>query len=713
LRQYFSITYLAVSAGFLILLKVFLFPDCLSFDTHDDANHAFPNLFVAQKMLLSGVLPTVNYYNNFGVPLLGDGLTYPFGIQTLIYYFFDGPIGMTINRFFISVGTVAIFFFFFSFYLKKPTALICSGLAFFIPISFWYPVHHYQMATFFGFLLISLGKIFFERPKTHIFLIIFIVWAIMIVSVSINHVILFVPFWLTWCFCLNNFRLNSLLFVPLITMAAGMVFSSVQTFDFFYHFLESARVSEGVYDSVLTNFRELLMGILIPPGEWLSYNYGAQLQVSTYISAPIIISILSGIFLKSSWHDRRLSLAIILCGIVPTCLALFLYITPELRLRLPLIKSGDITRVLWFSIPFCYLSLGLFFESLLGKNFKGKFYILLVILAVLLFIFRTPEFSDISNLHVISLILFGLGLLFSIKSDKISDTKRNETSSKICFFFVTTSVLLSALPTATRILGLNTGHCGGTQYSANVNLSGFYPIELLDTLQTGQRLAAEIPTYLGHDLRLSTKGLLGSGARAIVVDHKFGKYLEEKNLVTVDQVPYGYFFSRPWVTKELSKLGIRYLLVKRAIDYDLEELNWSKVTGMSDFSVYENPEKPTPISIRSANDESIIFLNDYIISNNEISIKIPRNIENNKLVIAMLNRKGYRIFLDEREIGITSDLGGFISVTLPEETRLVKLVHQPYRWFTIIFSVLLSFLMIFVSWYLVLHRQSKSLALRN
>ena len=75
------------------MLKVFLFPDCLSFDTHDDANHAFPNLFVAQKMLLSGVLPTVNYYNNFGVPLLGDGLTYPFGIQTLIYYFFDGLLG--------------------------------------------------------------------------------------------------------------------------------------------------------------------------------------------------------------------------------------------------------------------------------------------------------------------------------------------------------------------------------------------------------------------------------------------------------------------------------------------------------------------------------------------------------------------------------------------------------------------------------------------
>ena len=695
------------------MLKVFLFPDCFSFDTHDDANHAFPNLFVAQKMLLSGILPTVNYYNNFGVPLLGDGLTYPFGIQTLIYYFFDGPIGMTINRFLISVGTVTIFFFFFSLYLKKPTALLCAGLAFFIPISFWYPVHHYQMATFFGFLLVSLGKVFFEQPKTHIFLIIFIVWTMMIVSVSINHVILFIPFWLTWCFCLNNFRLNSLLLVPLIAMAAGLVFSSVQTFDFFYHFRESARVSEGVYDSVLTNFRELLMGILIPPGEWLPYNYGAQLQVSTYISAPIIISIVSGIFLKSSWRDRVLSPAIILCGIVPTCLALFLYITPELRLRLPLIKSGDITRVLWFSIPFCYLSLGLFFESVLEKKFKGKFAIFLVILATLLFIFRTPEFSGVSTLHVISLILFGLGLFFSIKPNNIMDTKFDETLSKICFFCITTSVLLSVLPTATRILGLNTGHCGGTQYSANINLSGFYPVELLESLQKDQRLAAEIPTYLGHDLRLPTKSLLGSGARAIVVDHKFGKYLEEKNLVTVDQVPYGYFFSRPWVTNELSKLGIRYLLVKRAIDYDLEELNWRKVAGTTGFSVYENPEKPTPISIRSINDENIVFLTDYNIFNNEISIKIPRNIENRKLVIAMLNRKGYRIFFDEREIEITSDINGFISVMLSDETRLVKLVHQPYSWFMIIFSVLLSFLMIFVTWYLVLHRQSKLLVLRD
>ena len=41
----------AVSVGVLILAKVFLYPDCYSFDAHHEANHAFPGLHVAQTAI--------------------------------------------------------------------------------------------------------------------------------------------------------------------------------------------------------------------------------------------------------------------------------------------------------------------------------------------------------------------------------------------------------------------------------------------------------------------------------------------------------------------------------------------------------------------------------------------------------------------------------------------------------------------------------------
>src|SRR4051812_19241863 len=103
----------AFSIGLLIISKVLIYPDCYSFDSHDDANHAFPSLAIARAAILSGELPTINLANNFGLPLLGDALTYPFAIQALTYYVADNPIAMTINRFLIAILTVIAAFGFF------------------------------------------------------------------------------------------------------------------------------------------------------------------------------------------------------------------------------------------------------------------------------------------------------------------------------------------------------------------------------------------------------------------------------------------------------------------------------------------------------------------------------------------------------------------------------------------------------------------------
>ena len=49
-----SLSVAAVLVGILVLTKVFLYPDCYSFDSHDEANHAFPGLHVAQTAIRAG-----------------------------------------------------------------------------------------------------------------------------------------------------------------------------------------------------------------------------------------------------------------------------------------------------------------------------------------------------------------------------------------------------------------------------------------------------------------------------------------------------------------------------------------------------------------------------------------------------------------------------------------------------------------------------------
>ena len=176
------------------MLKPLIFDGCFSFDTHDDANHAFPNLKVARDSIANFQLPLINFYNNFGVPLLGDGLTYPFGVHSATYWFFAEHVAMTINRILIVAISVVSSFFFFRIYLSYVAAIICAVTAFFIPIVFWYPVHQYQMASVFYFLILIFSHRYFYKPTRVNLLLVQFLWVFMILSVSINHVIIFLPF---------------------------------------------------------------------------------------------------------------------------------------------------------------------------------------------------------------------------------------------------------------------------------------------------------------------------------------------------------------------------------------------------------------------------------------------------------------------------------------------------------------------------------------
>ena len=118
------VLYFALTLSALIVVKVFYYPDCFAFDSNDDANHTFVNLKAAQDTLRQGALPNLNLYNNFGTPLLGDALTYPFAVQAITYWFLPGYEAMTVNRFVIVFLTALVVCAFLRRYMSLVAALI-------------------------------------------------------------------------------------------------------------------------------------------------------------------------------------------------------------------------------------------------------------------------------------------------------------------------------------------------------------------------------------------------------------------------------------------------------------------------------------------------------------------------------------------------------------------------------------------------------------
>lgn len=678
-----ALVLVALSVGVLILAKVVLYPDCYSFDSHDEANHAFPGLHVAQAAIRAGELPTINYYNNFGAPLLGDALTYPFAVQAITYQFLDSHLAMTVNRFVIAVVTVVAAFGFFRIYLGFFPALVCALLIYFNPVSFWYPVHQYQMAATFFFATVYLVNKFHIHKSALYLYCLFALFSALILSVSINLVVLMIPTVLFWSFCRNRFRVDRISVAPLVAVVCALCLSYPQTFDFVQYFQASARASEGVYDSVLTTSRELFLGLIIPPGEWIAYNYGAQLQVTTYLSMPVMLAVLSGAWLirkKVAWKQSTL----FVCGILPTVMAIILYMNSELRLAIPLVRSVDITRVFWFSLPFCYVYVGYFIASVrLGILPRSIAALLLVTSVATVVVVRVlPETVEVSSLHSIILLLVMGGASVFVFTRRIARQAGRHTNmiAGVGGALLIGSLVLVPIPIIVRVLGMNTGSCGGTQYSASIAASRFDPYSLIGLMEKGNRLAAEIHTHKGHDLRAASEGMLGSGARGIVVDKKFGKYLEGKQLVTVDQVPYGYYFSRPWQTGELSQLGIRYLLVNRSPDIELEAKGWKCLGHAGQVSLYENPSTPTPVYLINDYSSPPAFIQDYRISGNHIYVYLPEIFSSSSLVVTILSRPGFEAEIDGKKSEIVTRQNGFIGIDVLPGNTMVEIRHHPYSW---------------------------------
>jgi len=670
--------YLALTVSILLLMKVFLYDQCYSFDTNDDVNHTFVNLKAAQDILRQGALPDINLYNNFGTPLLGDALTFPFSLQSITYWFLPGPQAMTVNRAVISFLTIIFLFLFLRQFLSQLSALVCSLIVFFSPGQFWNLAHHhYQMSLLCLCFILYVQTRNLSLDRMTYLLLLWIGYCVLFLSVSIQPVLLAIPFLLLFLPIKDGFRTAK---VPSVLNFMALLSAVIATWPhtavFFKNIAGSTRAQWSPYSGILSTIREQLLALILPPGEWMHYGINGHFSVVTYYSIAYLVFAAIGILslTRKAQADTRLLRLIIMLGVIPAVGGFLLQFYGG---RIPFIRSVDSTRIWWFSNVFLVLALGSLLDATWKKVFPSfsKYLIGISALGIAYAYFTMsqliPEFSEMALLY--RAVVWGtvIGLLAILLSSFANPIPRAQSgtddvplkrsgldSGSVAGKSLIISVLLLAqVPTMVHVMGLNMRSCNkGNHYFSYSQEATFQPQRLLKSMEPGYRMASEETPGEGHDLKAVFGGVLGSNARAIVSSQVLMEILTGFKLVKLDD---NYFFSSPWQTEKLDRLGIRYLLLKQQ-STELEGQGWNVIANEEylgqRFFLYENPSRASLVHL--LRDDKPVFLKSYELVPNGIKIQLPELDSSDNLVVSFFYRDSWHAWVDGKEaIPVMTDLG--------------------------------------------------------
>lgn len=712
-QEKWAIFYLALTVSMLLLVKVFLYDNCYAFDTNDDVNHTFVNLKAAQDILRQGALPNINLYNNFGTPLLGDALTFPFSLQSITYWFLPDHQAMTINRGVISFLTIIFLFLFLRQFLSQLSSLVCSLLVFFSPGLFWNLAHHhYQMSLLCLCFILYVQTRNLNLNRATYLLLLWIGYSVFFLSVSIQPVVLAAPFLLIFLPVKDGFRGIKASVLNFMAFLSAAIATWPHTAVFFENIAGSTRAQWSPYTGILPTTREQLLALILPPGEWMHYGINGHFSIVTYFSIAFLVFTVIGILtlLRNIRENAPLLRLIILLGVIP---AIGGFVLQFYGAQIPFVRSVDSTRVWWFSNIFLVLASGRLLDSCWQRVFPWFFQCLIGIgaLGLSYVYFRMPrlipEFNEMAFIYhivvwgtVIGLfaILFSsFGNRFPWKQQAVGDIVTASPSSNMGKSLIVCVLLLSLIPTLVHVLALNKHSCTkGNHFFADAQEATFQPQNLLKAMEPGYRMAAEESPGAGHDLKAIFGGVLGSNARAIVSSQALMEILGRQKLIKLDD---NYFFSPPWQTDKLSKLGIRYLLLKQRSP-ELEAQGWSIIANDENSGqlVYENPSKASLVYL--LRDDEPSFLKNYELVPNGIKIQLPEQVNSSTLVASFFYRQSWHAWIDDKEATPTMNTLGMMQVPINPGDKTVLFQFQGLTAWDFIFSFLCSVSILLITYFM-------------
>jgi len=717
-QEKWGIFYLALTVSILVIAKVFLYDQCYSFDSNDDANHTFVNLKAARDMLMQWSLPELNLYNNFGTPLLGDALTFPFALQSITYWFLPDYLAMTVNRAVISFLAIITLSLLLRQFLSQRATMICALIVFFSPGQFWNLAHHhYQMSLLCLCVILYVQSRHASLNKTMYLLLLWIGYIVLFLSVSIQPVLLAIPFFILFLPLKDGFQAKRAWTINIVALISAAIATWPHTAIFFKNIAGSTRAQWSPYSGILSTTREQLLALFVPPGEWMQYGVNGHFSIVTYYSIAYLVFAAIGLLslaYKAEANVRLLRMIVIL-GVIP---AVSGYILQFYGQTIPFVRNVDSTRIWWFSNVFLVLAVGKLIDSSWNQSFHWLSRCLIGVsaLGILIASFSLPkllpEFSEIAPLHM--LVIWGTGIsLLVILFSSLAKTSHREPSitlqglegsseesitSSIGKGLIIAVLLLAQAPIIVHVMGLNMHSCEkGNHYFNHAKEATFQPQAILSHMEPGYRMASVESPGEGHDLKAIYGGILGSNARAIVSSQQLMEIFTKFKLVTLDD---NYFFSPPWQTEKLSRLGIRYLLLKQQ-STELEVQGWNVIAVEQylgqQFFLYENPSKASLVHLLHG--DKPVFLKSYELVPNGIKIQLPDLDYGGSLVASFFYRDSWHAWVDGKEVIPTMNALGMIQIPIKPGHRTVLFQFQKLTARDFLFSFLCSVAILLITYF--------------
>jgi hypothetical protein len=686
-RQYAAVALLFIVLALVVIGKALLLDNCMAFDASDDLNHTFVGMSMAKKMLADGAMPYFNFYNNFGTPLMGDAVTYPFAIQAVPYYLTDinhYPLVMTINRFVLCCATLtALLVFYRTFNISIFASAIGAMCVFFNFGFFWhFAHHHYQATVLFAAIIFIFQRVAIRRNSYKLlFFAVAISSAAMIYSVSANLILLgFIFFTVHPLFYYKPAKAFA---VNALALFTGGVLGGVQVITTALAMMNTVRSSKSYAEALFIKFTwpELVLRMLFhdsPSGVHIGHIFFV-----VYFPLFIILAYLAGLYQYFKAKDHSTVTLSLVLGLLPMLLACFLLVNSGLWKAIPLLKSTDITRLFWIAMIFIGIGIGAFIDAIQNMVVNRRIALLMVIALTLAScvctIFVLKERSPAINLlgYWSSWLLMVLYYFRSRLTGRFVDEAmgRNLASKwpVISGALVLITIVCTYCPIVYHLGNWeNPTACRSVNYFAETPVVSPVRAQLMARISDTGRFAIDFASYCGVELLAGTFGKHGSGARSIAMDGKLQAVLLSKGVIKTDDYLSAYHFTEPWDKAISSRLGLRYFGATEPEGHE----GWQLIDKWGIFYIFENLQKPSLVYFSDAQNK-LTFIESFRFKGNDMYIDMPKVINGGKLHVTITARPGISVYVDDIRHTFGVDDFGFVCADITPTNKIVRVSYNP------------------------------------
>ncbi|MBF0587894.1 MAG: hypothetical protein HQL53_02075 [Magnetococcales bacterium] len=698
---------------------------CCCYDMNDDRNHTFVNLHSAREIIRVGEVPQINFYNNFGTPILGDNLTFPFSITSIPYWFFQGGLAININKTLILAVTLWVFYALFR-QLAHAGPMLALALSWMALSNYGFtahfPHHHYHTGLLFLGLYVLAYLRIRNRPERPVAngLIFFSVAVLGVYSLNINVHSLAIMFFLIFLgICSDPKQRKQELFKVLALYACGAVATFPEWGNFLSEMVGSFRL--GVNFAEVGGYKTSFLNIFYNT-VGLRYAYGAKWahHHDAFMVYPPIFFMLAYLGAREARLHGRMALSsvVLLLGVVPYLLVFYMQSYKPLHWAIPFFRGTDATRLLWFATVFLTLGIGVFlfyFKRGLRSHWRWLMIFGLLGMAVELFILNASPLNRrwvidhlLSTLMSASLVFFGLmeylrGRQGVASMDEMRLTPLAWFNPFVLFYrdMVRPGIMIAV---TFHALAFWLFICGCCKTGDEVPYKATYPRDhLIQRMAPGSRMATQQISSLGHDLLGIYDDILGANGRSILMQKDLFLYLLNAGQVVNDDVLSGYHFSAPWRDDLLARLGIRYLLVKEGRENIPSQTHWKMVDGArirSDacrdprytrashpacfMTLYESRRRISPFYLTALDDSARrLDLHSYRFVGNTAQIELPELACAEMLTLTFAQRPWWRLSIDGRERAYQVGEDSLLRVEVKPGDRLVTLRYGWVTWWNL------------------------------